>query len=161
MKTITFFGHRRLWGKDITDRLRKVVESNLAKETRFLIGTHGDYDRLALSVCRELRKRYPSISITVIFTSLSVLRKGVEGGYSKADMYADVETMFYEIEKEHFKKQIILSNRKMVDDSQMIICYVDMSEHRSGAKLAVEYAVQQGKEIINLFREEDGHVIIK
>ncbi len=63
--------------------------------------------------------------------------------------------MTYPIENEYYKNQISLSNRYMVDDSDVIICYVDFNRYLSGAKKAVKYAEKQGKEIIQLFRIED------
>lgn len=154
MKNICFFGHRNLWGKDIRERLKKQLESHLDDEVHCFVGTHGDFDSLALSVCRELRKTY-KMKITVVFTSLNVLKKDKDLEYSIADNYDDVETMIYDIEEEHFKNQIVVSNRRMVDDCDIVICYVDMKEYRSGAKRAVNYAKRQGKQIINLFQEQD------
>ena len=43
----------------------------------------------------------------------------------------------------------------MVNDSDLVICYVNMEEYRSGSKTTVKYAQKQGKEIINIYREED------
>ena len=39
----------------------------------------------------------------------------------------------------------------MIDDSDLIICYVDMMKSESGAKKTVKYAIKRGKLIINLF----------
>ena len=155
MKKVCFFGHRNLWGRNIKDRLLKQVESICDDEVHCLIGTHGEFDGLALSVCRELKRKYSNLKVTVIFTSLNILKKDKDSEYSIADYYDDVETMIYDIEEEYFKNQIVVSNRKMVDDSDIVICYVDMKEYRSGAKKAVNYAKKQGKQIINLFDEKD------
>ena len=154
-KTIAFFGHRSLRGSDVRERLKKEIKSNLYGEVRCLIGTHGEYDRLALSICRELKNIYSQVNITVVFTTLNALNKGANGIYSGLDMYKDVDTLIYDIEEEYFKNQIVVSNKRMVDDSDLVICYVDMTENRSGAKRAVKYAIKQGKEVVNLFREED------
>lgn len=157
MTTISFFGHRNLWGRDIKDRLynevAKFVQTN--EEISFLIGTHGEFDSLTLSVARELRKIYHNIKITVVFTTLTILRRDSETEYSIADYYDDVETMIYDIEDEHFKNRIIASNRRMVDDSDIVICYVDMQEYQSGAKRAVKYAIKQNKQVINIFKDSD------
>lgn len=148
-KTIAFFGHRVLRNTDIRERVKRAVESNICDNVCCLIGTHGDFDRLALAVCRELRKIHSHIKIRVVFTTVKALQKD-------ADMYGDVETMIYDIEEDHFKNQITASNKKMIDDSDLIVCYVDVNKYRSGAKRAVEYALKQGKEVINLFSEKDG-----
>ena len=154
--TIAFFGHRNIYCQDLADRLKSQLMS-VADENEIccLIGTHGDFDMLALEVCRKIRQSHPHITITVVFTSLNVLIKGRYNDCSIADLYNDVDTMIYDIEEEYFKKQIIVSNRKMVDESDSIICYVDMKRHSSGAKKAVEYAMKEGKKVVNLFREQD------
>ena len=157
MKTICFLGHRQFHPRDLEKRLSSAIKENISsdEDVLFLMGRHGDYDKLALSVCRQIRKEYPRVKITVVFTSLAILRKPEEEMYSVADMYDDVDTMIYNIEEEHFKNQIVVSNRRMVDDCDIVICYVDMKEYRSGAKRAVNYAKRQGKQIINLFQEQD------
>lgn len=155
MITITFFGHRELFNRDIRNRLKAEIEKYLGEDIHCIIGTHGEFDSLALSVCRELRRSYPNIKITVVFTTLNVLQKGEDELCSTADLYNDVETAIYDIEEEHYKRQIIVSNQRMVDDSDMVICYVDMERYQSGAKKAVKYALKKGKQVINLFKEED------
>ena len=49
---------------------------------------------------------------------------------------------------------ILIYNKKMVDDSDLIVCFVDMSAYGSGAKKAVSYALKQNKKVINLFNVE-------
>ena len=157
MKTICFLGHRQFFAKDLHERLSEEIKNNISpdEDVLFLMGRHGDYDKLALSVCRDLRKEYPKVKITVVFTSLAILRKPEEEMYSVADMYDDVDTMIYNIEEEHFKNQIVSSNKQMVDDSDTVICYVDFSKRQSGANIAVKYAQKQNKKVINLFKEQD------
>jgi len=154
---IVFFGHRKIYKENIIrQRLLDCVELHILNGAkRFKVGTHGDFDKLALSVCCELRNKYKDIKITAVFTTLSFLTKKED--YSIADDYKrnNIETMVYPIEEEHYKNQIVVNNRLMVDDCDLVICYVDMKEYRSGAKRAVNYAKKQGKQIINLFKEED------
>jgi len=153
---ITFFGHRQVFKEnEIRKRIKVAIDPYLKESTlTLMVGNHGEYDKIALSVCRELRKIHPHIRIVVVLTSLAILQKD-EFGYSRADIYDDVETMVYDIEEEHFKNQIVMNNRHMVDDSDVVIAYVNFKEYRSGAKRAVNYAKQQNKVVINLYKEED------
>ena len=157
MLTISFFGHRKIIEKYVRERLQdallKIVKNNC--DISFLIGSHEDFDALILSIARELRKEYKNIQITVVFTTLTILKKDSETGYAIANSFDDVHTMIYDIEEEYFKRQITVSNQRMVDESDIVICYVDMNERQSGAKMAVEYAMKKNKEIINLFKETD------
>ena len=157
MKTIAFFGHKHI----LDNRVIKEKLMNTLKEvtpqgfSRFLIGSHGDFDKLVLSTCLNYRKTIDNhIKINVVLTSLSFLNKD-EYGFSKVDIYnnKNCETIFYDIEETHFKNRITVSNKKMVDESDLIICYVDMNIYKSGAKTTILYAIKQNKKIINLFNE--------
>ena len=80
-----------------------------------------------------------------------------EYGNSRIDFYKnnDCKTLFYDIEDIHYKNRITYSNKKMVDESDIIICYVDMNSYKSGAKTAVKYALKQNKKVINLYDKDD------
>ncbi len=163
-KTIVFFGHSYINQKDIVNkRLCDIVEKYIKLDYKnFLIGKYGDFDDMALDVCRELRNKYRDIKITVVVTSYTIFNKktvidhvkGFEDEvktYSKADKYSDVETSSYFVEDFHFKRRIIETNRCMVEDSDVVICYIDTKKMQSGAKRAVNYAKKLGKTIINIY----------
>ncbi len=148
-----FIGHRRIIAKDIEERLKNAIHTEIANGcTAFTMGTHGEFDSLALNMCRRLRSTYSDIEIEVVITSLNIVKKN--GEYEVAP-YADVKTVIYEIEDVYYKRQITLSNRQMIDACNTLICYVDTSKRRSGAKTALRYAEKRGLKIVNLFREED------
>lgn len=157
-KNICFIGHRKIWGENVRDRLKRAVEDEIRGVGEFFtMGTHGDFDRMALGVCREMREKFNGIRIEVVLTSLKVLKKEIvfddEYGKEYVVPYSDVETIMYDIEEEHFKRQIIVSNKKMIDRCDVLICFVDERKKRSGARLAFEYAKKKGLKIINLFNE--------
>lgn len=159
MKSIAFFGHRAIYNDDIiSERLNNTLKSVISKGfSRLIVGSHGDFDKLALSVCLNYKKSIDNeIQINVVLTNLSSLNRG-KRGYSQADIVNDMgcEPIFYDVEEEHYKNRITVCNKKMVDDSDLIICYVDMRKYVSGAKKAVNYALKQNKRVINLFMEED------
>lgn len=155
MKTIAFFGHRQIFNDCI---IREKLINALKKEVvqddiRLLIGCHGDFDELALSTCLYfMNNNNCNMEINVVLTNLSFLNKD-ENGYSRADIYKSkgCKTIFYDIERIYFKTRITVSNKKMVDESDLIICYVDMKAYKSGAKTAVNYALNKKKKVINLF----------
>ncbi len=43
----------------------------------------------------------------------------------------------------------------MMDECDTLICYVDPTQRRIGAKTDMNYAKRKGLRILNLFREED------
>lgn len=152
MKT-AFIGHRQIFAKNLDERLLTAIEAEIQNGCKaFTMGTHGQFDSLALGACRKLRNTYNEIEIEVVLTSLHTIEKNNEWDIVP---YSDVKTIMYEIEDAHFKQQITLSNRQMIDTCDTLICYVDERAYRSGAKTAMRYAKRKGLKIINLWREED------
>lgn len=154
MSRTVFIGHRKIFAKKLDERLIDTITAELQNGCRFFtMGTHGEFDTLALNICRRLRKEYPDLDIEVVITSLNSIRSTVGNGCQSP--YADVKTVMYDIEDTHFKRQITLSNRQMIEHCDTLICYVDEKAYSSGAKAALNYAKKKGLKIINLHREED------
>jgi len=152
MKT-AFIGHRQVLAKNVYEKLVETIEAQIQNSCKsFTMGTHGEFDRLALSACKNLRRQYKDIEIEVVVTSLHTIEKQDE---LDIPPYSDVKTVMYEIEDTYFKRQISLSNRMMIDTCDTLICYVDRNAYRSGAKTAMRYAEKRGLKIINLYREEN------
>lgn len=158
-KIICFLGHRILNKKEeIKRRIMNTLKEKVPNGyTTFLVGKHGEFDNLALNCCIDYKKTIDKkVNINIVLTSIAKLKKD-EFGYNSLDYYREqgCKIMIYDIEDEYFKRRIIVSNRKMIEDSDLVISYADMSKIRSGAKIAIKYALKQGKEIINLYNETD------
>ncbi len=149
-KRCCFIGHRNIDSDiNIRERLQKEVGIQIKNGfDTFIMGAHGEFDRQALSVCKEFEKKY-RINIEIVLTSFGELNK------KKDDCK---NTVFFDVEEIHYKRRIIECNKKMIDLSDAIVCYVDEKETRSGAKMAVRYAMKAGKPITNLYRLEDNPV---
>lgn len=164
MKTVAFFGHRKIFNREEVKKriMEKLLEITPIGYVNFLVGEHGEFDRIALSTVLEYKKRFNSgIKIYVVLTNMCSLNKTKRCCSAVEDYISrGCETYFYDIEKEYFKNRIIVSNRKMVDDSDLIISYIDSSKYNSGAKLAVNYAIKNKKEVINLFNISDRNIQI-
>ena len=157
---VCFIGHRRIGFGPIRERLKTAIENEIKNGCKFFrMGTHGEFDEMALSVCRELRKTYKHITIEVVITSFKTIEPIIDHdeifGDEKYYPYADVQTTMYNIEEEHYKRQIIASNKQMVDSCDTLICYVNKKHNPSGAKTTMNYAKKQGKTIINIYKPED------
>ena len=72
-------------------------------------------------------------------------------GDEKYTPYENVETVMYDIEQEHFKRKISISNKKMIDCCDTLICYVDTTRAYGGAVRAYKYAIKKGLHIVNLY----------
>lgn len=149
-----FIGHRQVcFIEKVKERLQNAIEQCINDGcSHFLMGTHGEFDKMALDACRFARKRYPNIKIEVVLTSYHIIEKKNSLDYVP---YQDVETIIFDIEDLHFKQQITESNKQMIDECDTLICYVDKKQNPSGAKTAMNYAKRRGLKIVNLFREED------
>lgn len=153
--TISLFGHRLVFKKVLVEEMlyNNLKERLKDVSVRVLIGTHGDFDLIALRVCRRLKydEGY-DIDISLIYTSYARVKNDLSydtGGW----YYKDIETMIYELEGVHYKRQIIASNQKMVDDSDEVIVYytgVRQFNKNNGTKRILEYAKAQNKPVLNI-----------
>ncbi len=158
-RKICFIGHRNVFKyNEIRESLYSVVEQEIKKGCKFFtMGTHGEFDKLALSVCRELRNIYKDIEIEVVITSFKEIEPIIDHdpifGDEKYIPYSDVKTTMYDIEEEHYKRKIVVSNQQMIDNCDTLICYVNKKHNPSGAKIAMNYAKRKGLAINNLYNE--------
>ena len=60
-------------------------------------------------------------------------------------------TLIYDIETVHFKRRITYSNRRMIDECDLLICFVEEIITTGGAAAAYRYAKKKNKKIINIF----------
>ncbi|MBQ7579213.1 MAG: hypothetical protein IJT25_01635 [Clostridia bacterium] len=163
---VCFIGHRWLWGQQIKEKLKETIIEQIENGYKiFTMGTHGEFDKTALSVCRDLRDYYKDIEIEVVLTSLHLIDKKVifEGknkyGEIEKDVenspYEDVKTVMYDIEDVFYKRKILVSNQLMINACDVLICYVNPKNNYSGAYYAYKYAKNKGLKIINLFNENN------
>lgn len=158
MKKVCFIGHRDFWCDDLKQRLYNEVENQIKKGYKvFTMGTRGKFDALSLSVCRQLRKIYNDIEIEVIITSLNQIKPVLDFdpifGVEKHIPYEDVKTVMFNIEEEFYKRKIVVSNKKMIDSSSTLICYVDTKRTYGGAIVAFKYAKKKGLNVVNLYNK--------
>ena len=149
-----FIGHRDILSNNIERRLFDTINQVIQEDcSYFTMGTNGDFDSLALYTCRQIKKIYPHIKIDVMLTNLNLLKKDKYGS-SKMEKYKDVDTYYFDVENIHYKQKIIFSNKKMIDNCNILICYVNTNKNPSGANIALKYAKTRGLKIINLFQSE-------
>ena len=150
-KVCSFFGHRKIFNREgIRARLKEQVE-NLIKfgYKRFLIGTHGEFDDLVAEVCLELKNKNKEIKLCLVYTTTKILKTKPEY------INKNFEICIYDIEEIYFKKIIVYTNQKMIEESDIIICYVDNKLSKSGARDIIKYANKKNKKIINIYKKED------
>ncbi|MBR1925598.1 MAG: hypothetical protein IJ837_01950 [Clostridia bacterium] len=151
MRRVAFIGHRLVL-KDIKQKLKTAIENEIKNgNINFMVGVYGDFDKLTLEVLRELKKIY-DIKIEVVVTSLSKIHSQNKNNFEENyTPYKDANIVMFETELEYFKNKITSSNKKMIDCSNVLICYVDINSYKSGAKKIFYYAKRKNLKIINLY----------
>lgn len=153
--TVAFFGHRYIDNPfRIEERLDEQIYKLLSEHeyVDFLVGRDGEFDQFASSAVLRVRKRYRDDNSSLILVL----------PYPKADYLNNVEyyeEYYSEIEISHVasvahpKAAIQIRNREMVDRADLILCCIE--REKGGAWQTVQYAIKQGKTIINLANEDE------
>ena len=139
--TVTFCGHGdKHYGEDVRKRLHDIVEELIKEGAKeFLLGGYGSFDSMAAGVVRKLQQTYPKIRSTLVIPYLD--RK-----YDNLDYYD--ASIYPPIEKAPKRLAIIKRNEWMVDNSDILVAYVD--HDWGGAARTYAYAVRRKKKVINL-----------
>ena len=145
MKICSFAGHSRfvecrLDFEKLINTLQELINNGVEE---FLVGNHGEFDRMALHACLFLKKNNPQIKVTKVFSSINALLKEPTN--------KNIQNICYDIEEVHFKRKITQTNEIMIEKSDVVVCYVDEQITHSGAKNSLNYAKKKNKKIINLY----------
>ena len=153
--TVSFLGHRKICNQLHIDRTLDELVTRLLREhsyVEFLVGRDGDFDQLVSSAIRRCQREYGgknSSHIWVMPYPTAFFRDNEEACYA----YYDEIEICEESTAKHFKAAFQVRNRHMVDRSNLVIFYVETSE--GGAYQTMQYAIQQGKNLINLYRAKE------
>ena len=148
--TVSFFGHREIENAlEVERKLEaKITELIQTKQyIEFLVGREGEFDILAASVVKRVKKRidHGNCSLILILPYMKAEFRDNEKEF--LEYYDDVE-ICEQSTKAHFKSAMQIRNRAMVDRSDLVICCI---QHKSGgAYKTVQYAEKQDKNIFNV-----------
>ncbi len=145
---VTFAGHRYLErAREIEAKLYELVRRIVSENefTEFYVGDNGEFDILATSTVRRVRREAgeEKCALNLVLP------------YKKANLDI-IERQFDGIvipksaEEAHRKSAIFERNKWMVDNCDLIICYV---KRNGGAKMTLEYAKK--REIIRIANLSD------
>lgn len=145
----TFAGHRdmvRITVSDILEVLEKIVLQS-DEDVEYLVGGMGDFDRLAASAVRSLKRNYKDRKNKLILVMPYMQKRVNEQKAYYEEMYDEV-IVPAELDGVHYKRAITLRNRWMVDQSEYVIVMV--WRNYGGAYDTLKYARKQKKRIIEL-----------
>ena len=148
--TVSFFGHREIENAlEVERKLEaKITELIQTKQyIEFLVGREGEFDILAASVVKRVKKQmdYGNCSLIWVLPYMKAEFRDNEKNF--LDYYDDIE-ICEQSAKAHYKSAMQIRNRAMVDRSDLVICCI---QHKSGgAYKTVQYAQKQGQTVINI-----------
>lgn len=150
--TVSLFGHRIIEDYQAIENklyeLLRIVMQNGSREIEFLVGRNGDFDLMAASVIRKLKKETgkENIYLTLVLPyETAELRNNIE---SFESYYDSIEICEASADC-NFKYTIVARNRDMIDRSDLVVVYV--KNESGGAYQALKYAEKNQKRIINLY----------
>lgn len=148
--TVSFFGHREIENVLEVERKLEVKILELIKTKQyveFLVGREGEFDILAASVVKKVKKQmdYGNCSLIWVLPYMKSEFRDNEKEY--LDYYDDVEVC-ERSSKAHYKSAIQIRNKEMVDRSDLVICCIQRKS--GGAYKTVQYAEKQGQTVIDI-----------
>ena len=151
--TISLFGHRIIEDYNAVEaKLYELLRIITQKEIEFLVGRNGDFDLMAASVIRKLKKETgkDNVFLTLVLPyETAELRNNTEAFESYYDSIEICEASA----DCNFKYAIVARNRDMIDRSDMVVVYV--KNESGGAYQALKYAEKNQKRIINLYHTQN------
>jgi hypothetical protein len=145
---ITFIGHREIYQHQrLEEQIENIARDMLYKKeyVEFYVGRNGDFDISVASAIKRAQKTVGHHNSSLILLQPYPM---------KDDIY--YEQFYDEIEypidgKTHPKGAITKRNRWMIEQADLVICYIEREE--GGAYTALKYAQKLEKEIINLAKK--------
>ena len=144
--TVSLFGHRTIDDlRRIDERLIPILREVIreAPYVEFMIGRHGAFDEYAASLIkllwREIGKENSEITLVLPYTVKNL---------QYYERYYDHIIIPECVCGAHPKSAIGLKNRWMVENSELVIVFVE--RNHGGAYAAMKYAEQKKKRVINL-----------
>lgn len=148
---IAFIGHRKIFGQySLEDRIERIITDKLCEKeyVEFLLGRNGDFDVSAASAVKRAQKRIGHYNSRLIL---------LQPYQMKNDEYYEkfYDEICYPVDrKTHPKAAIMQRNKWMIDNSNLLIAYVE-TKRNGGAITALNYATRRGVEIVNLAEIEE------
>lgn len=142
-KICCFCGHRdcdSLMREQIKEKITDLIENQGI--TVFYSGGMGNFDMLCGSVVREFKQKYEDIRLCLVAPYMTKKLNTDRAYYN--EMYDEI--IIPDLGEVHYKRAITERNKWMVDQSDVVLCYVTRSS--GGAYTMREYAAKTDKNVI-------------
>ena len=152
-KTCCFFGHRTINETDeLRERLREIIEKLIVENSvdTFLFGSKSRFNSLCQETVTKIKEKYPHIKRVYVRAEYPYINED----YKQYLLESYEDTYYPEKILGSGRASYIERNYEMIDNSNYCIVYYDESTaptiRKSGTKIALDYAIKKGKEIINI-----------
>lgn len=150
--TVSLFGHRIIENYNAVEgklyELLRIIMQRESRELEFLVGRNGNFDLMAASVIRKLKKETGNENIFLILV-LPYETAELRNNTDSFESYYDSIEICEASADCNFKHAIVARNRDMIDRSDMVVVYV--KNKSGGAYQSLKYAEKNQKRIINLY----------
>ena len=141
---VSFIGHRQVenW-REVDNRVDEIVRELIrTKEyVEFYMGRNGEFDKSVASIIKRAQNDLGKENSSLIL----VLPYHVKDEEYYEEYYDEI---YMPIEKVHFKSAITKRNEWLVDNSDLLVAYVN--KDFGGAYNTLKYAAKKGVQIINV-----------
>ena len=145
--TVSLFGHRDLDDPfRIKDMLTPLVGELLSTQhyVSFLVGRNGEFDECAASAIKRAQAAHDKSN-----SELTLVLPYAVADMKRYEEYYDGIILPECVQGAHPKGAIRLKNRWMVEQSDLVIVYIERES--GGAYTAMKYAQRLHKKVINLY----------
>ena len=148
--TVSLFGHREVpYDPPMIEQLEETIR-NLLKNHQYVsfqVGREGEFDRLAASVIRRVRKEVGEHTSELVWVMPYLKQEYAKHPEDYESYYTYIE-ICEESELAHYKAAIGIRNQVMINHSDLVIAYV--RRQTGGVASALRYAQKQNIPIITL-----------
>ncbi len=148
-----FFGHRTInETEELKSKLIQIIEKLIVekKVDTFLFGSKSQFNSLCLELVTKIKEKYPHIKRVYVRAEYPYISERY-----KNYLFESYEDTYYpEKIQNSGRVAYVERNYEMIDNSHYCIVYYDEfntpTTRKSGTKIALDYAVKQGKEIVRV-----------
>lgn len=148
--TVSFFGHRSVpFSPILENNIRNIIIKLISEKeyVDFLVSRGGDFDYLVTTQIRKVKQTTFDANSSLIWVQPYHLSE-YQQNKAAFDNYYDLVEICEESALAYPKRAIQIRNRKIIERSDLVVCYV--TENSGGAYNALMYAKKINKPILNL-----------
>ncbi len=151
--TCCFFGHRTINETEaLKIRLCEIIEKLIVEKQvdTFLFGSKSQFNDICLELVTKYKEKYPHIKRVYVRAEYPYIREH----YKKYLLESYEATYYPEKIKRSGRLVYVERNYEMIKNSHFCVIYYDeqkdYTRQNSGTKIAFDYALKQGREIIKV-----------